>query len=102
MEIIKQLVEKIDDELEDAEKYVKCAMKVKEKYPVLADTYFTLSLQEMGHVTMLHDQVVKIINEYKKTSEVPVAMKTLYDYLHERQVRWAAKIKSKQDAYKQS
>lgn len=100
MEIIKQLVEKIDDELIDAEKYIKCAIKVKKDYPQLADAYSKLSMEEMGHVTILHDQVVRIINEYKKTNEVPPGMQVLYDYLHERQINWAAKIKAKQEAYK--
>ena len=100
MEIIKQLVTKIDDELEDAEKYIKCAYKVKGKYPQLAETYYTLSLEEMKHMTMLHDQVKRIINEYKAKNAVPVGMQTLYDYLHERQIKWATKIKVKQDGYK--
>jgi len=100
MEIIKQIVEKIDDELMDAEKYIKCAYKVEEKHPQLANTYYQLSLEEMKHVTMLHDSVVSIINEYKQTHEVPPGMQTLYDYLHERQIKWAAKIKSRQDQFK--
>lgn len=100
MEIIKQIVEKIDDELMDAEKYIKCAYKVEEKQPQLANTYYQLSLEEMKHVTMLHDAVVHIINEYKQTHEVPPGMQTLYDYLHERQIKWAAKIKSRQDQFK--
>jgi rubrerythrin len=100
MEIIKQLVEKIDDELEDAEKYIKLACKMKDKDKVLADVYYNLSIEEMGHMTKLHDQVVRIINDFKKTSEVPIGMQTLYDYLHERQIKWATKIKSKQDMYK--
>lgn len=70
------------------------------EYPNLADTYYQLSLEEMKHVTMLHDQVVKIIEEIKRTREVPEGMQTLYDYLHERQIKWAAKIKAKQEAYK--
>lgn len=100
MEIIKKLVEKIDDELEDANKYINCALNTKEDYPELSKVYFTLSLEEMKHMTMLHDQVVKIIETYKKDHEVPPAMKVLYDYLHERQIKWASKIKSKQDMYK--
>lgn len=48
----------------------------------------------------IHDQVVKIIEEIKRTREVPEGMQTLYDYLHERQIKWAAKIKAKQEAYK--
>lgn len=100
MKIIEQLSEKIDDELQDAEKYIKCAYRVREEYPDLAAVYYKLSLEEMGHMTQLHDQVVKIINEYKKTNEVPAAMQALYDYLHKRQIKWAAKIKAKQDSYK--
>lgn len=101
MQIIKSLVSKIDDELEDAEKYIKCALKAKAEHPQLADVYYNLSLEEMKHMTMLHDQVVRIINEYKRTNEVPVGMQTLYDYVHEREIKWAAKIKAKQDSYKQ-
>ena len=100
MTVIKNISEKIDEELHDAEKYIKCARKVKLEYPNLADTYYQLSLEEMKHVTMLHDQGVKIIEEIKRTREVPEGMQTLYDYLHERQIKWAAKIKAKQEAYK--
>ena len=100
MEIIRKISEQIDEELHDAEKYIKCAHKMKESYPLLADAYYKLSLEEMGHVTVLHEQVVKIVNEYKKDHEVPAGMQVLYDYLHERQIKWASKIKSKQDSYK--
>ena len=100
MEIIKHLVEKIDDELEDAEKYIKLACRNKDTDKVLADVYFKLSQEEMMHMTLLHDQVVRIINDYKKSNTVSVGMQTLYDYLHDRQVKWAAKIKAKQDSYK--
>ncbi|WP_034452425.1 hypothetical protein [Butyrivibrio sp. AE2032] len=100
MEIIKQISEKIDEELHDAEKYIKCAYKVDEQYPQLADVYYKLSLEEMNHVTMLHDAVVRIIDEYKQRNEVPREMQILYDYLHDRQIKWAAKIKSKQEQFK--
>jgi len=100
MEIIRRISEKIDEELHDAEKYIKCAFKVREEYPQLANTYYQLSLEEMKHVTMLHDSVVKIINDYKRENEVPEAMQILYDYLHDRQIKWAAKIKAKQEQYK--
>lgn len=100
MEVIKKISMKIEDELEDAEKYIKCAKKVKAEYPYLADVYYKLSLEEMTHANLLHEQVVRIINEYKQTHEVPAAMQTLYDYVHEREIKWAAKIKEKQDAFK--
>ncbi len=100
MEIIKKISQKIDSELEDAEHYIKCAFKVEDEYPQLADTYYRLSLAEMEHVTMLHDNVTNIINEYKRTHEVPEAMQILYEYLHERQIKWASKIKAKQEQFK--
>ena len=100
MEIIKKISQKIDSELEDAERYIKCAYKVRDEYPQLADTYYKLSLAEMGHVKMLHDNVKNIINEYKKNNDVPEAMQVLYEYLHERQIKWAAKISAKQEAFK--
>jgi Mn-containing catalase len=100
MEIIRRISEKIDEELHDAEKYIKCAYKVEDEFPQLADTYYQLSLEEMKHVTMLHDAVVRIINDYKKDNEVPEAMQILYDYMHDRQIKWASKIKAKQEQYK--
>jgi hypothetical protein len=100
MEIIRRISEKIDEELHDAEKYIKCAYKVEEEYPQLADTYYQLSLEEMKHVTMLHDAVVRIINDYKRDNEVPESMQILYDYMHDRQIKWASKIKAKQEQYK--
>lgn len=99
MKIIAAISDKIDDELQDAEKYIKCAYKVMDEYPQLADCYYQLSLEEMKHVTMLHEEVVKIIEDIKKSRNVPEGMQTLYDYLHNRQIKWAAKIKAKQDQY---
>ena len=100
MEIIRKISEKIDAELEDAQRYIRCAFKVKDEYPQLANTYYALSLEEMKHVTMLHEQVVKIIEAYKQTNEVPESMQILYEYLHDRHIRWAAKIKARQEEYK--
>ena len=100
MKIIEKLSDMISEEIGDAEKYARCALKHKDERPELARLFYSLSLEEMGHMTKLHDQVVRIINDFKKTSEVPVGMQTLYDYLHERQIKWATKIKSKQDMYK--
>ena len=100
MEIIKKISQKIDSELEDAERYIKCAYKVRESYPRLANTYYELSIAEMDHVSMLHEDAKNIIDEYKKNNEVPEAMQVLYEYLHERQVKWASKIRTKQERFK--
>lgn len=98
MKEIKKISEQIDAELEDAEKYLKCAFKNKESNPILADMYYDLSVAEMGHVTILHDASVRLINEYK--GQIPEGMQTLYDYLHDRHIKWARKIKARQDEFK--
>lgn len=101
MELIKKLAEMIDEELEDAEKYVKCAIKHKESNIELAQTFYTISTEEMQHVDKLHKQVVRIIEMYRKEhGEPPAAMQAVYDYVHERQIERANKIAMMQTQFK--
>ena len=102
MKVIEELADNIDDELSDAEKYIDLACNHKEKDRVLADKYFDLSLEEMKHMSALHDQVVRLINDYKKNNpEVPQAMQAVYDYIHKKHMQRASKIRSMQDSYRQ-
>ena len=101
MREIKKISEQIDEELQDAEKYLKCAKKYKIDNPTLADVYYNLSLEEMNHVSMLHEAGVRLIEEYSATNPIPEGMQAIYDYLHERHIKWAAKIKAKQEQYKE-
>ena len=99
MKEIKKISEQIDAELEDAEKYLKCAYKHKATNPILADMYYKLSLAEMEHVAILHEAGVKLIDDYASKNAIPEGMKAVYDYLHERHIKWANKIKTRQDEY---
>lgn len=101
MEIISKLSDMIDEELEDAEKYAKCAMKYKTEKPVLADLFYKLSLEEMNHMSMLHQQAVSMIEEYRRTNgEPPEKMLFLYDYLHRKHQEHAIQVKAMQTVYK--
>ena len=102
MKIIKKISEQIEDELKDAKKYLQDAYKYMDEYPALAHTYYDLSVAEMGHVSMLHDEVTKIINEYAETNPIPEGMQAIYDYLHEQHIKNARKIKTRQEEFKEN
>lgn len=101
MKVISDLADQIECEIRNAEKYIDCALHKKEEYPALAETYYKLSEERMKDQSMLHEQVVALINEYKKTKgEEPSDMKFLYDYLHGKFEDWALRVKIKQNEYK--
>lgn len=101
MEIIKCLSHKIEEELEDANSYIDLAVKWKQDEPDTADLFYELSTEEMGHMEKLHNEVVELIEEYRKEhGEPPKEMMVLYEYLHEMHIRTATQIKVKQGMYK--
>ena len=103
MKIIKKLSQMISEEIEDANKYINCALKYKAEYPNLAQVFYNLSTEEMGHQNILHNEVVKMINDYRAIhGEPPKEMMALYDYLHEQQIENARVVKSLQSIYTES
>jgi rubrerythrin len=101
MKIIKELSEMIEDEIEGAEHYAKLAVMHKGDMPVLAKTFYDISTDEMRHVDLLHSEVVKLIEEHRKTKgEPPASMLAVYDYLHERHIEKAKEVKLYQNQYK--
>ena len=101
MKIISKLSDMIEEELNDAEKYIRCAIDKKEEYPELAETFHKLSLEEINHADMLHKQVVNLTTEYRKEhGDPPEKMQGIYDYLHKKQIDHANEIKVMQALYK--
>ena len=101
MELIKKLSEMIGEEIDDAERYAKCALKYKDEKPSLARLFYTLSQEEMDHMTRLHDAVAEIIREYREENgEPPAAMMAVYDYLHDQHIDEAKEVKAYQEMFK--
>ena len=101
MKKIELLVDKIDDELEDAYSYIRLAHEYKEKDADMANMFYRLSSEEMTHMDMLHKRVVETIMDYKREhGEPPADMEALYNHLHKRHVEKAAKITNMQNLYK--
>lgn len=102
MRIIKKITEQISEELCDAEKYIKCAMNQKSDFPQLADVYYKLSNEELGHANALHDQAVRLIDEWKKKmeKEPPDYMKEMWNEEHDEFIEEMAEIKVMIDMYK--
>ena len=103
MKIIEKLSDKIACEIEGAEEYAKCALQYKEERPQLAETFYRIANEKLAHMTLLHGQVVAIIDEYKKAKgEPPEAMKMLYEILHRKHIEHAAAVKGMLALYKES
>lgn len=101
MLVIKKLSKMIKEEICDADKYANCAMKYKDEDKALADVFCNLANEELKHMNMLHEQVVRIISAYKATKgDPPEAMQALYDYVHEEQMDAVREVKVTLAMYK--
>ena len=103
MKIIRDLEEMISEEIDGVRNYARMAAHVKDEHPGLAQTLYNISVQEDAHQAALHNEVVKIIEEHRRThGEPPSAMMAVYDFMHKRHIDDLANARKYQDIYKSS
>ena len=102
MQIIKKLSKMIGEELDDSEKYARCALNHKDDNPTLAELFYSLSLEEMKHMEMLHKAVVRMIEEVRQSGRtVPEGMQETYDYIHEMHIEHTQEIRILQAMFRE-
>ena len=103
MKLIRDLEEAISDEISDIKKYSRWAADLKESHPTLAEVLYYISVQEDGHQAALHNEVVNIIEEHRRThGEPPAAMMAVYDFIHKQHIDKLAEARMYQDVYKKA
>lgn len=105
MKIIKEITKHIDEEMEGICEYIKFGSKVKHEHEYLYDAIVTIVPQEIKHVEMLHESVVREITKAKEQlksqgKEIPTFMLDAWQEEHEEYVEKMGKIKYKFETLK--
>lgn len=103
MKLIQELTERIEEEISDVKWYARKAVEIKEEYPALAHVLYNISMQEDAHQAALHNEVVKVIEEYRKThGDPPANMMAVYEYMHKKSIDKLAEARLYQEMYKKA
>ena len=101
MKILKDLIQKADDTLDEIEWYAEKAHILRNEHKPLADAYIKIAEMHINIYGMLHDKMVALIEEKKKDGTVvPQAMQSIWDYEHEKLIKEFAEAKVLIDEYK--
>ena len=101
MKCIGELVDHIYEELNDAENYAELAISCSAEDRQLAETYISISKEEINHMNRLHDQIIRLIQDKKNQGiEIPHGMQEIYDYEHKKIIKRAAEVQLVISSYK--
>lgn len=103
MKILKELIQKADDTLEEVEWYAEKAHILRHEYKALADVYIKISEMHVTIYNMLHERMVELIKEQReKGVEPPPAMLAIFEYEHEKLVKDFSEAKMLIEEYKRT
>ena len=103
MKILKELIEKASDTMEEVEWYAEKAHMLKTEHKHLADVYIKIAEMHITIYGMLHEKMVSLIEEEKHKGVVPPpAMMAIWEYEHEKLIREFAEAKYMIEEYKKT
>lgn len=94
MKLTKLLMERIDEELQDAHDYAELALEHKHTEPDAARLFARLSEEEMTHAGLLRECAAS------HADGVPESAAEVYEYLHKRQIEKAETVRRYQEMYR--
>ena len=93
MEDFKKLLRHMEEELEGAMSYAKMASCYSSYNPQAATTFTQMSMEELNHATNLKNLAETEVKKHVESkSDHADAMKTLFDFEHEKYTEMAAEI----------
>lgn len=103
MKILKELIEKSYDTLEEIEWYGEQAHHLKYEHKSLAEKYIEIAEMHVKIYGMLHSEMVALIEEQKKKGlAVPTSMQEIWNYEHSKLVEEFNEAKFVIEEYKKS
>ena len=103
MKILKDLIAKADDTLEEIEWYAEKAHNLRGEHKELADTFIKISETHITIYNMLHERMVALIAEQRKTgTPPPVGMLEIWNYEHEKLIKEFSEAKFLVEEYKKT
>ena len=101
MLIIKDIITTMENRLDAAADAIKQALIYKDDNPDTAQRFYQDSIELLNMYQRHHDQIVLIINNYKKEKgEPPAPMLAVYNYLHEKAIDKMTNIHTLQETFK--
>lgn len=102
MKILTELIEKAEDTLDEIEWYAEKALHLKTEHRPLSDVYIKIAEAHVSIFGMLHDRMISLIEEAKKTMTPPKEMLSIWEYEHAKMVKEMTEAKFLIEEYKKT
>jgi hypothetical protein len=101
MVIIRNISHDIQEKVKEADRDIRKAIELKHEYSDLANNYYEFSVERMKEALELHEEVVKIIDDYKSSGKTtPTVMQEMWDFQHRVILEDTENVKVLQEYYK--